>query len=90
MDDLHIQETMKTPQEVVDQVKTCLVAGFFSKTTLKDVAEHLTDTLDQTAGGLWLCHIRPQEVENGLIRSEYRGLTLTFKRFDEEYEVQVA
>ena len=56
---IEILETLKVEQNVIDQVKKCLRTGFFTKGNLKEVAEHITDTLDTTIGGLWLCHIQP-------------------------------
>ena len=56
---------------------------------LKDVAMKVTDTLDKNEGGFWLCSIRPLEIEGGLIKSEYKGLTMSFKRTELVYEVQV-
>ena len=56
---IEIIETLKVDQSVIDHVKKCLKSGFFTKENLKEVAEHITDNLDSTAGGLWLCHIQP-------------------------------
>ena len=67
-----------------------MIEGFALKWVLKDVSEHITDTLDHKIGGFWLCNIKPVEVDNGLIKSQIKGMTMTFKRDDLEYEVQVS
>ena len=60
------------------------------KTLLKNVSRHITDTLDEKEGGFWLCSISPLEIENGLIKSENKGMTFTFKRNELVYQVQVS
>ena len=45
--------------------------------------------MDEQEGGFWLCNIRSKDVENGLIKSEYKGVMLEFKREGMEYQVQV-
>ena len=42
-----MHDNIKITQEIVDKVKENLIDGFFSKITLKEVAEHVTDFLDE-------------------------------------------
>ena len=52
-----VQENIKGTPQLIAQIKENLLNGFFSKSSLKEVAESVTDNLDQTTGGLWLCNI---------------------------------
>ena len=81
---------MKVPQDIIDLVKKTLIAGFFTKSSLKEVAEHVTDALDDTKGGFWLCAIKPQDIEEGLTKSDFRALSLTFNKGDIVYDVKVS
>ena len=80
-------QTFKISDEIIYQAKLSLVQGFTSKRRLFDIASQVTEKLEETEGGYWLCNIRPIDIENGLIKSEYRGFTLSFSRDAIDYEI---
>ena len=88
-DNLKATQNFKISWPIIELAKTTLVAGFKEKTRLFDIASQVAEKLEETEGGYWLCNIRPVEVENGLIKSEYRGFLLSFSKDSIEYQVQI-
>ena len=78
-------ENFKISDQIVYQSKISLIAAFKQKTRLFDIASEVTEKLEEIEGGYWLCNIHPVEVENGLIKSEYRGFTLNFSKDSIDY-----
>ena len=87
---INLTSSSKADATIIDFVKRTLISGMNEKKVLKDVSRHITDTLDTKEGGFWLCNISPLEIENGLIKSDSKGMILTFKRSDLVYQVQVS
>lgn len=88
-EDIKTTETVKVSQEATVSCMGALVRGFKESANLIAVSKLVSDMLDSQEGGFWLCNIRCKEVENGLIKSEYKGLVLGFERDGMEYEAQI-
>ena len=81
---------MSVSQELVDLAIETIINAFFSKLNLKEASEHIVNTLDENDKGYWMCHIYPQEVDNGLVKTQYKGLEMQFARDEVIYVVNVA
>lgn len=88
-EDFKAAESVKVSQAATDHCVATLVQGFQECSALAGVSRLVTDKMDEQEGGFWLCNIRSKDVENGLIKSEYKGVVLEFKREGMEYQVQV-
>ena len=88
--DFTVSDCRKVTQESVQFVKEQLVECFQSKASFHEIASHITDQLDKKLGGFWLCQIKPNEIEVGIVKSEYKHIDIVFTRDNSEYQIYIS